>query len=398
MTVNEPKLQEALKTCLSETDFPQERQWAVLRAVRKDEQDVKKKLSVALICVIVLMLALGGMALAASLGVFGMAGKTNQQSARRLALLEEEADTLNTAQNVQAPSAPEETHQPQNLYEELLSGLYARRFELTVNQSYSDGRKLYYAYTLTTNEPLQWVTGDGAPEGIQEWYMQAEGAYVQNFSQNDEADERRFAAFFSDHPVGYIARETMALGDGAYLAGQALNILDSGEAWVDECTLQGYQEVLLPEGFAPEDGNARIELTVMYGAAVTYQDEANVYCAHITTPENRGILPITFTVPVNGSSKTCTGQVSTATYSAVATIRLSDVDVSGQIVFEGEMPALAYDLLADGTLFPDLDGGIEEKPNGQTVMYVRYDLPQSINELSLVPVGTDAEPIALMKQ
>lgn len=112
MTVNEPKLQEALKTCLSETDFPQERQWAVLRAVRKDEQDVKKKLSVALICVIVLMLALGGMALAASLGVFGMAGKTGGQSANRLALLEEDADTLNTAQNVQAPSAPEETHQP----------------------------------------------------------------------------------------------------------------------------------------------------------------------------------------------------------------------------------------------------------------------------------------------
>lgn len=398
MTVNEQKLRDALKACLSEADFPQERQLAVLRAIRKDGQTVKKNLSVAVICAIVLVLALGGMALAASLGVFGMAGQTNPQSANRLALLEEQADTLNVAQNVQAPSVPEETHQPQTLYEELLSRLYARRFELTVNQSYSDGRKLYYAYTLTTNEPLQWYTGDGAPEGIGEWYMQAEGTYTQNFTQNDEADEKRFAAFFVEHPVGFIARENMALGDGADLDGQPLNILDSGEAWVDECTLQGYQEVVLPAGFAPENGQAEIQLTVMYGASVTYQDETNVYCAHITTPENRGILPITFTVPVNGSSQTYTGRLFAEAYSAGASLNVSDVDVSGQIVFEGEMPALAYDLLADGTLFPDLDGGMEEKPNGQTVLYVRFDRPQSMGDLSLVPVGVDAEPIVLTKQ
>lgn len=398
MTVNEQKLRDALKACLSEADFPQESQQSVLRAIRKDGQTVKKKLSVALICAIVLMLALGGMALAAGLGVFGMAGKTNPQSANRLALLDEEADTLNTAQNVQVPSAPEETHQPQNLYEELLSKLYARQFELTVNQSYSDGRKLYYAYTLTTNEPLQWYTGDDAPEGIQEWYMQAEGTYAQNFAQNDEEDEKHFAAFFAEHPVGYIARENMALGDGADLDGQPLNILDSGEAWVDECTLQGYQEVVLPESFAPENGQAEIRLTVMYGANVTYQDETNVYCAHITTPENRGILPITFTVPVNGSTQTYTGRISAEAYSASVFLNVSDVDISGQIVFEGKMPALAYDLLVDGAAFPDLDGGMEEKPNGQTVMYVRYDLPQSMDDLSLVPVGVDAEPIALIKQ
>lgn len=396
--MNEQKLRDALKACLSEADFPQESQQSVLRAIRKDGQTVKKKLSVALICAIVLMLALGGMALAASLGVFGMAGKTNPQSANRLALLDEEADTLNTAQNAQAPSAPEETHQPQNLYEELLSKLYARQFELTVNQSYSDGRKLYYAYTLTTNEPLQWYTGDDAPEGIQEWYMQAEGTYAQNFAQNDEEDEKRFAAFFAEHPVGYIARENMALGDGADLDGQPLNILDSGEAWVDECTLQGYQEVVLPENFAPENGQAEIQLTVMYGANVTYQDEANVYCAHITTPENWGILPITFTVPVNGSTQTYTGRISAEAYSASVFLNVSDVDISGQIVFEGKMPALAYDLLVDGAAFPDLDGGMEEKPNGQTVMYVRYDLPQSMDDLSLMPVGVDAEPIALIKQ
>lgn len=221
--------------------------------------------------------------------------------------------------------------------------------------------------------------------------MQAEGNYAQNFTQNDEADEKRFAAFFADHPVGYIARENMTLGDGADLDGQPLNILDSGETWVDECTLQGYQEVVLPENFVPENGQAEIQLTVMYGASVTYQDENNVYCAHITTPKNRGILSLSFTVPVNGQIHNYAGHITTDTYSASATIRVSDVDVSGQIVFDGTTSVLDYGLLADGVIYPNLDGAFVEKENGQTVLYVRYDLPESLTGLALVPCGDRAE-------
>lgn len=389
--MNEQKLRDALKACLSEADFPQERQWEVLRNVRKGEQTVNKKLSFAVICVMILILALGGIALAASIGVFGMTGKTNQQSANRLALLENEADTLDVSQTVQASGGTVEKQQPQTLQEELLSRLYARQFELTVNQSYSDGHRLYYAYTLTTNEPLNWYTGEGAPAGIEEWYMQAQGTYAQNYTQYDEKDEQLYAAFFADHPVGYIARETMALGDGADLDGQPLNILDSGEIWADTCTLQGYQEVVLPDGFTPKDGMAEIQLTVMYGASVTYQDEDRVYCAHITAPEDRGILPLRFTVPVNGKTQCYTGRISTDTYSASAAIQVSDVDVSGQIVFDGTMPVLDYTLLADDVAYPNLDGAFAENENGQTVLDVRYDLPKSLNGLVLVPCGDCAE-------
>lgn len=221
--------------------------------------------------------------------------------------------------------------------------------------------------------------------------MQAQGTYAQNYTQYDEEDEQRYAAFFAEHSVGYIARETMALGDGADLDGQPLNILDSGETWVDACTLQGYQEVALPEGFTPKDGKAEIQLTVMYGASVTYQDEDQVYCAHITTPENRGILPLAFTVPVKGQTQSYAGYISTEAYSASATIQVSDVDVSGQIVFDGSVPALDYALLADGVNYPNLDGAVMEKENGQTVLYVRYDLPKSLNSLAMVPWGDHAE-------
>ena len=43
--VDEKKLGNALKACLSDSEFPLERRQAVLRAIRKEEKVVKKKIS-----------------------------------------------------------------------------------------------------------------------------------------------------------------------------------------------------------------------------------------------------------------------------------------------------------------------------------------------------------------
>lgn len=45
----------------------------------------------------------------------------------------------------------------------------------------------------------------------------------------------------------------------------------------------------MPEGFTP-DGDIEIELSILYGVSVYYQNENNVYWAHVATPENRGIF------------------------------------------------------------------------------------------------------------
>ena len=84
--MDERRLRDALKTCLREADFPPERRQAVLRAIRKDETIMKRKLSLALVCAIMLMLALCGAAIAAGLGVFGRSAGVaqNEQSSVRL--------------------------------------------------------------------------------------------------------------------------------------------------------------------------------------------------------------------------------------------------------------------------------------------------------------------------
>ena len=83
--VDEKKLGNALKACLSDSEFPLERRQAVLRAIRKEEKVVKKKISAALVFAIVLTLVVGGAALAANLGVFGQSvnDQQNEQSSEK---------------------------------------------------------------------------------------------------------------------------------------------------------------------------------------------------------------------------------------------------------------------------------------------------------------------------
>lgn len=405
--MDERELRDALKACLSEADFPPERQQAVLRAIRKDETVMKRKLSLALACALVLMLALCGAAIAAGLGVFGQSAgdAQNEQSAARLEKLEDAAATVNDTQKAQAPSVPDASAQTRTVRDAMLENLYGRRFNLTLNQSYFDGNKLYYAYTLTTNAPLAWYSGEGMPTGFDSWDMQEEGKYAQHYMNADEDTQRRIVTFFAEHPVGYIGRESMCVGDGADMNGEPLTILDSGETFIDGTTIQGFQEVALPEGFTPED-EIQIELTILYGASVYCQDESSVYWAHVATPENRGILRLPFTVSLNGQADTLAGTVATSAYSATATVTVSDVDVSGEVVFDapewaaafaantdGEHPMTlpyinSYTLVADGVEYRNLDGTFGVNADGQFFVRVRYDLPESRNSMTLRPTSS----------
>lgn len=408
--MDERKLRDALKACLSGCEFPVERQQAVLHAIRKEEMVVKRKISVALVFALVMILAIGGTAIAASLGVFGQSAgeRVNEQSAERLERLEDAAQTYDDTQAAQASSAAAE-REIQSTYEEILANLYERRFNLTLNQAYFDGYKLYYSYTLTTNSPLAWYSGEGAPTGFDSWYMQEEGKYVEHYMNSVEENQKRFVSFFAAHPVGYIGKENMAVGDGAAMNGTPLTILDSGEVYTDDHTIQGFQEVEMPEGFAP-DGDIEIELSILYGASLCYQDEENVYWGHVVTPENRGILRLPFTVAMDGQTETYAGSVKTSAYSAAASVRVSDVDISGEVVFDAPEWAAAFEanmqagmngehagvkpyitgyvLVADGVEYPNLDGAYGVNADGNFVVGIRYDLPKSVTGMTLRPTSS----------
>ena len=404
--VDEKKLGNALKACLSDSEFPLERRQAVLRAIRKEEKVVKKKISAALVFAIVLTLVVGGAALAANLGVFGQSvnDQQNEQSVGRLEKLENASATYNDTQAAQAPEQTA-TEAPKTVYDELMASLYNRRFNLTLNQAYFDGYKLYYSYTLTSDCKTGFITGDGMPTGFEKWDDTQEGKFVGHYSLDDDNMNQEVVTYFSGHPVGYIAYESMGVGDGADMGGKPLTILDSGEERVNAYTIQGFQEVEMPDGFEPTD-EIDIELTVMYGMSVWAQDEKNVYHEYMMTPENRGFFRLPFKVKMNGQAETYTGSVTTSAYSAQATVRVSDVDISGEVVFDApewaevfeagadskrEMELAyinSYTLVADGVELQNRDGAFGVNKDGKFFVWIRYDLPESMNSLVLVPNGS----------
>ena len=307
----------ALKACLSDSEFPLERRQAVLRAIRKEEKVVKKKISAALVFAIVLTLVVGGAALAANLGVFGQSvnDQQNEQSVGRLEKLENASATYNDTQAAQAPEQTA-TEAPKTVYDELMASLYNRRFNLTLNQAYFDGYKLYYSYTLTSDCKTGFITGDGMPTGFEKWDDTQEGKFVGHYSLYDDNMNQEVVTYFSAHPKGYIAFESMGVGDGAAMNGKPLMILDSGSEMVNEYTIQGYQEVEMPDGFEPTD-EIEIEMSILYGMSVYCQDENNVYFSHLMTPENRGIFRLPFKVNLNGQTEAYTGSVTTSAYMVV---------------------------------------------------------------------------------
>ena len=156
----------------------------------------------------------------------------------------------------------------------------------------------------------------------------------------------------------------------------------------------------MPDGFEPTD-EIDIELTVMYGMSVWAQDEKNVYHEYMMTPENRGIFRLPFKVKMNGQTETYTGSVTTSAYSAQATVRVSDVDISGEVVFDApewaakfeankddEIPVISYTLVADGVELQNRDGAFGVNKDGKFFVGIRYDLPESMNSLVLVPNGS----------
>ena len=411
--MDEKELEHMLEKGLFDFDFPTERRQTVLRAIRRDEAVVKRKTPAVLALAIALSLLIGGAALAATLGLFGRAAEKgeNEQSANKLQRLEDASESYNDTQTAEAPASTT-SEAPKNTYDELMAALHDSRFSLTLNQAYYDGYKLYYAYTLTDDGQAGFIAGDGVPTGFTQWDSVQEGRYASSIAMAaDSTIDQQILAYFAEHPIGYIAYLTMSVGDGADMDGKPLTILDSGAERIDDHTLQGFQEVSLPDGFEPTDALS-IELTISYSLHVWAQDGQSVYHAALRIPENRGCIRLPFTVKLNGQTKTYTGSVKTSAYTAQATVRVSDVDISGEVVFDTPEWAAAfeaestekqamklpfihnYTLMADGAELPNRDGGFGVNKDGQFFIRIRYDLPESLNSLTLVPIGTGLDESA----
>ena len=133
-------LHEAADDCLSGVANMASQRRAVFERIEGKHRPAVRKAALAPVMAILLTLALAG-ATAAGLGLFAQlrANKVDEVSYERLAHLEEAAVSVGQTADIDG------------------------RGMLTVDQAYCDGRRLYYSYTLTKNDPAaKLFVGDGA--------------------------------------------------------------------------------------------------------------------------------------------------------------------------------------------------------------------------------------------
>lgn len=267
----------------------------------------------------VMTLALAGGAVAVGLGVFGLLreGREEEMSYERLALLNEAATEIGE------------------------TAALGGGVELTLEQVYCDGSRLYYSYTL--------------------------------------------------------AGEHAALGDGADLAdGTSLTIWDSGEESMDGI-IYGYQEVELPEMLEPDE-TLSIVLTVIAEngdgtrrhigvpfAVKPVQRETHKGSVSFEEYDAQALLYAT-DVEIYGEVDVI-GQLDWAQLY----YNRADTDEEDYVV--------DYQLIADGEVLYNQDYTYGEAEGGYGIP-VRFDLPKTYEHLALRPVRylsgeCEAEEIAL---
>ena len=358
---------------------------AIMRRIA-GERAAKPRGSMALVLALVMVFALGGMAVAAGLGLFGQlrAGKEEETSYARLERLEEAAVQIGETKRLTVSGTKHE--KPETVRDALLDAQIGRTYDLTMEQAYCDGRKLYYAYTLRINGERLFM-GEGEATGFASWDAAYPGERLEDgFNLGlSETENETAARWLNDHSSGYVVRRNAYVGDGAKLAdGTYLSPVDSGSEETDGQTIRAYYEVELPEGYQTGD-TIDFVLTVITSDTIYAQNESGLCEAVLMN--NEALIDVPVSVPVTGNLRMFKGEGTADGYAAQATLVVSDVDLSGEVSIDAPKDYVpeGYTLLADGVEYPNIDEWMEY--DGQKhVIHLRFDLPDAMGDLALMPV------------
>ena len=334
-----------------------------------------------------LVLLLGSMAIAAGFGLFGQlrAQKVDKMSYERLGLLEDAAVVMGEARRIVVP-VRDKAAKPETVHDQVLLSQQGREYELTLDQVYCDGRKLYYAYTLKTmGERVSLYEGEAT--GFEGWDEAYDGERFADMFDTylGEEENQRVEDWMDSHQSGYAVRRNAFVGDGADLPdGTYLTPIDSGNERVDANTMTAYYEVALPEGYVAGE-TVEFVLTVITSDTVYAQDESGAYST--TVMDRNNLVEVKVSAPVTGSTLVLTGEGTADGYAAKAELHVSDVDLSGSVRIEApqEYHPEGYMLLADGMEYRNLDPWFAY--DGQAhVLNLRFDLPETMSSLVLMPL------------
>lgn len=384
------QLHAAAGECLSGVNAMPSQRSAVLDRINTKERAGRRRISYAAVLAAVLMLALAGVGVAAGLGLFGWLreSKVDEMSYTRLGLLEESAVAVGETRRIAAGGA-QEGAKHETVREALLAAQMEREYDLTIDQVYCDGRKLYYSYTFKMNDE-RLSLHEGEATGFDSWDEAYPGERFEDVFDTwlGDAQNQRAADWLNSHIPGYVVKTNAFVGDGARLPdGTYLNPVDSGSEQADAQTMTAYYEVALPEGYEAGD-TIEFVLTVMASDTVYVQNETGAYMGSVFNRDARIEVPVS--VQITGRALEFTGEGTADGCAAKATLYASDVDLSGSVRIEApeSYEPEGYVLLADGTEYRNIDEWWQY--DGQAhVLNLRFDLPETMGSLVLMPLDPD---------
>lgn len=394
------KVRHALDTQLSGLVEKPGRAQSILRFAKGEEQPMKRKVSLALVMALTFALALAGVTLAASLGVFGQFAQ-DENKQQRMETLDSKAETYDTTVEVTPEVEIRPAKEAENDYELLLAYQKERAFTFTLNQAHTAGSSLFVSYTLEGIAP-NLTKGEGLPTGPFDW-IQEEGQWSdENQLWNNPELQDEAGNWLNAKDGRYIKMDSAGMGDGANLLdGTVLDILDGDTQRLDDNTLQGYMECALPEGL--EGDTLTFQVYLIYGSMVVYQDQEGYRTAYVSLPDKKNIQYIPLTISRTGTTVSKTGSLNTDVYSVTAQVFISDIDLQGTAKMEVPQSWTApWKMLGDGSGQTDYimdyklyigdtpqnnqNGGVLVVDDTHLEISLRYNLPKEGDVLRLVPV------------
>ncbi len=275
--------------------FEARQEAVLLRAMAAPPRRMPVRRGAALLLAAVMLLAVCGAA-AVGLGLFGQirGSKVDEGSYTRLGLLEDAAQSIGKTQRLTIPGTD-----------------YG--VELTIDQAYCDGRKLYYSYTLKTDA--------------------------------------------SDRYRSYV-------GDGAELAdGTYLTPVDSGDGVTEDGARMAYYEVKLPEEVGAEQA-ITFELTIITQEEGK-MDRAKLLRVPVTVPVASDLTVLRGEGMFGGVLVTARLLVSDVDVAGELLAYAEEWNAPGDVT-----------LMADGVAYRELEGWPTAYDGEKHTMRVRFDLPQ----------------------
>ena len=248
-------------------------QRVLAQAEGKEENIMKRKISVSFVLVAVLVFLMTSVALAAGLGLFGQLS-SNQNADDRLSELEQVAETV----------AAEMATDDQVVVE--------------IGQAYYEGDRVFMSYRLSGT--LTRVTlHEGIPnqEGI-DWDTELENFICAEQWENDDPELQKANAWLDGKAQHWAEMEVIGIHDGLFLAdGTYLEIIGGDNVLQADGSVIGWKECVIPQHLAADELTFKAILfrsnTIQWQDGTTYR--ASIRSASAWKSHSR--LPAMSTIP-----------------------------------------------------------------------------------------------------